>query len=72
MGLPITGYMKGLDTPVIMAKNELSFIKFVIKPLWECMATFSHGGANVAVENVNTNLQKWEEYLKKHEAEANN
>lgn len=64
MGLPPTSYMMDLDRPEIMAKQEISFIKVIQKPLWESVNRFLEGYMDKALENCEKNIQEWEKLLK--------
>ena len=65
MGLPPTPYMMDLDKPEIMAKQEISFIKFIQKPLWESVNRFLEGYMSPALEDVEKNIKEWEKLLLK-------
>lgn len=34
LGLPQTPYLKDLDKMDVLAKSEIGFIKFIVRPLW--------------------------------------
>lgn len=57
--------MLNLDKPAVMAKAEVQFIKFVIKPLWDAFYEFTGGAVKVATDNLENNLKKWEEMYDK-------
>ena len=69
LGIPITPYFKDLDKPHVMAKQEIAFVSFMIKPLWETFTLFFGEGMKIAVENIDKNLKEWnvllEDALKK-------
>ena len=69
LGIPITPYFKDLDKPHVMAKQEIAFVSFMIKPLWETFTLFFGEGMKIAVENIDKNLEEWnvllEDALKK-------
>lgn len=41
--IPITAFYKGLDEYVQVAKNEIGFINFFIKPFWLEVQKFGNG-----------------------------
>eukprot|EP00330_Aristerostoma_sp_ATCC50986_P006784 CAMPEP_0114597902 /NCGR_PEP_ID=MMETSP0125-20121206/20268_1 /TAXON_ID=485358 ORGANISM="Aristerostoma sp., Strain ATCC 50986" /NCGR_SAMPLE_ID=MMETSP0125 /ASSEMBLY_ACC=CAM_ASM_000245 /LENGTH=62 /DNA_ID=CAMNT_0001803089 /DNA_START=146 /DNA_END=334 /DNA_ORIENTATION=+ len=43
-----------------MAKQEISFISFVIKPLWETYNQFSKGACEEQINNIKKNIEEWE------------
>lgn len=57
--------MLNLDKPSVMAKAEVQFIKFIIKPLWDTFNEFTGGALKIASDNLQDNLNKWEELYKK-------
>jgi len=59
LGIPITPYFKDLDKPHVMAKQEIAFVSFMIKPLWETFNQFSGEGMKIAVDNIDKNLKEW-------------
>ena len=42
-----------------MAKQEIAFISFMIKPLWENFDKFFGGSMRKAVDNIENNIQEW-------------
>ena len=56
--------MMNLDDPKVMAKNEIGFMKFVIKPLWEAVNAYTNKAMKIASEHVDLNIQDWEKKLK--------
>jgi hypothetical protein len=58
--------MKGLDKLENIAKQEIGFIKAIIKPIWEVMNNFMEGSLQICVDSVNNNSIEWE---KVYEAE---
>lgn len=59
--------MLNLEDPKIMAKNEIGFMKFVIKPLWETINDYTNGSMKIANIQVEKNIQDWERRLKEAE-----
>jgi len=60
-----------LDKPHVMAKQEIAFISFMIKPLWENFNSFFSGAMKKAVTNIESNIAQWkillEDALKEEE-----
>lgn len=46
-----------------MAKQEIAFISFMIKPLWENCNKFFGDSLKMAVDNIETNIQGWKKVL---------
>jgi len=42
-----------------MAKQEIAFISFMIKPLWENFNLFFSGAMKKAVTNIEGNIAQW-------------
>lgn len=59
LGLPQTPFYKGLDNPKNMAKNEIGFLKVIVKPLWEIIFKFS-GEFEQLIKNLNETIQTYE------------
>lgn len=70
----MTPYFKDLDKPHVMAKQEIAFISFMIKPLWENFNLFFSGAMKKAVTNIEENISQWkillEEALLEEEEKA--
>eukprot|EP00331_Platyophrya_macrostoma_P030302 CAMPEP_0176443124 /NCGR_PEP_ID=MMETSP0127-20121128/22232_1 /TAXON_ID=938130 /ORGANISM="Platyophrya macrostoma, Strain WH" /LENGTH=556 /DNA_ID=CAMNT_0017828285 /DNA_START=20 /DNA_END=1690 /DNA_ORIENTATION=- len=64
LGLPLTKHMMNLQDPKIMAKNEIGFMKFVIKPLWETINEYTNMSMRLASVQVEDNIRGWEKKLK--------
>lgn len=62
--------MLNLDKPDVMAKNEIQFMKFVIKPMWVKCNELLKDGMKIASDNIEKNIQKWEEKSNKIVNEA--
>lgn len=43
----------------VMAKQEIAFISFMIKPVWELFDDFCAGSMKVATNNIEKNLKEW-------------
>jgi GAF domain-containing protein len=57
LGLPPTEIMKDLDKPSVYYANEFGFLKFVIKPLWDCMNLWLSPRINIMIENLEENIE---------------
>jgi len=68
LGLPLTKHMMNLEDPKVMAKNEIGFMKFVIKPLWETINEYTNGSMRIATVQVEENIRAWEKKLKEAES----
>jgi len=53
--------LKDLDKNDVLAKSEIGFIKFIVKPLWETLNKFLGYDLNLAVANFSKNLDMWEQ-----------
>ena len=66
--LPITEFMKDLDRPKVYYANEVGFLSFVVKPLWECVNIFFAPHIDLLIErlqvNIDTMKTKLEEWKK--------
>jgi len=65
LGIPVTPYFKDLDKRHIMAKQEIAFISFMVKPLWELFNEFCLKSMDVATNNIDKNLKEWNLILEK-------
>jgi len=48
-----------------MAKQEIAFISFMVKPLWELFNEFCLKSMDVATNNIDKNLKEWNVILEK-------
>lgn len=55
--------MKGLDNMRNIAKQEIGFIKFIIRPLWGEVNNFMENALQECVDNVDENKSRWEALL---------
>ena len=62
-GLPITSFLVGLDNMKIRAKNETSFIEFIVMPLWKSLNEFFDGKLEELITNCENNKQYWKGML---------
>lgn len=70
LGIPVTPYFKDLDQRHIMAKQEIAFISFMVKPLWELFNDFCGGAMQVTTKNIEDNLREWNVIYEKALKEA--
>ena len=63
LGLPITPYMRDLDKPMVLAKAEIGFIKFVQKPIWSVINGFFDNNLDFIMHNIEENIRLWEKIL---------
>ena len=62
-GLPVTSYMLGLENLQTMARQEINFIKAIIKPLWVSVNDFLDKEIPESVQNCEDNIANWEKIL---------
>ena len=69
--MPLTPYYKNLDIIKYRAKNEISFLSRIVRPIWEVIDLFL--GKNTEIKKLIKNLQsseeKWKNILLKEENE---
>lgn len=70
LGLPVTNFMSGLDRQAVFLKNEISFYSMIVRPLWDCLNLWLAPGMNVALTNVNANIERLKEMEAKVEEEG--
>lgn len=63
LGLPITEFMKDLDKPRVYYNNEIGFLNFVVKPLWECMGMILSPYTNMLIDKLNDNIETMKKKL---------
>lgn len=68
-GLPPTEFMKDLDRPTTYYKNEIGFLVYVVKPLWDCANIWLKPSLDKCFENIYSNIQTMKQLLEKHEEE---
>jgi hypothetical protein len=61
--MPITPYIQNLTTMANIAKNELSFIKVIIRPLWEQAIMVFGSPLQLTVDNIDKNVKEWEKFM---------
>jgi GAF domain-containing protein len=63
LGLPVTTFLDGLEDQKTYFKNEISFVSFVVKPIWECICTWLHPSLDGLMNNLQTNVKMYQENL---------
>mgnify|MGYP000991654420 CR=1 FL=1 len=58
--MPVAPYMLNLDKPAVLAKSEINFVKFIVKPLWDTLNEFVSDAMKIASDNITDNMQHWE------------
>ncbi|OMJ86552.1 hypothetical protein SteCoe_11904 [Stentor coeruleus] len=66
LGLTPTEIMKDLDKPEVYYASEFGFLKFVIKPLWDCINLWLNPHINQYIENLNENIEKYRKLKEMH------
>ena len=66
LGLPPTEIMKDLDKPEVYYANEFGFLKFAIKPLWDCLNLWLSPNINQYIENLEENISKFQKLKEQH------
>lgn len=56
----MTPFMQNLDKIQIMAKQEIGFIKVIVKPLWVLVNNFLDNYLDDASKNCDDNIKEWE------------
>lgn len=74
LGIPQTAYLKDLDRMDILAKSEIGFIKFIVRPLWINLNQFLQDDLKQCTDNLEENIKSWEkiyeEYVPKENVSA--
>jgi hypothetical protein len=70
LGLPVSEFMMGLDDPKIYYKNEMGFNKFVVRPLWVCFERWLNPHVTFMREQIDSNIERFQEELDKAIAEV--
>lgn len=55
--------MKGLDNLANIAKQEIGFIKVIIRPLWNEVNNFMENSLKECVELIDDNQKQWEKIM---------
>ncbi|CAD8127538.1 unnamed protein product [Paramecium sonneborni] len=59
-GYPQQPFMKDLDKLHVMSKNEMGFIKVIVRPLYYQMNLFGKGAFQICVNNLDETIFEWE------------
>lgn len=62
-GLPVTPFYVGLEDLKTRAKNETSFIEFIVMPLWKSLNELFDGNLDDLVGNCESNKKYWQDML---------
>lgn len=57
LDLPITTFFKDLDKPVVYYSNEIGFLGYIVKPLWECLQMFLSPDIDKLLRNLDENIE---------------
>lgn len=53
-------FMMNLDNPLVLAKNEMGFLKFMVQPLYKSIVdTFSNESVKKMYDRVNDNINEY-------------
>ena len=55
--------MLGLDKLDIMSKQEIDFIKFIVRPLWTVYNQYCTEAMSEAISNIEINIKEWEKII---------
>ena len=61
--LPTTEFMKDLDIPKVYYANEIGFLNYVVRPLWECADNLLKPNISFLVENLYANVEEMKKKL---------
>ena len=64
--------MVGLDKLDVMSKQEIDFIKFIVRPLWTIYNQYCAETMNEAISNIETNIKHWEKIIKDEKEKIEN
>ena len=70
LGLPATEMMKDLHKPEVYYANEAGFLKFIVKPLWDCMDLWLNPHIEAYIQNLEENIKRFEENKLEAQKEA--
>ncbi|OMJ71591.1 hypothetical protein SteCoe_30158 [Stentor coeruleus] len=62
-GLPITEFMKDLQNPKVYYANEIGFLNYVVRPLWDCANNLLKPHIYLLVENLERNIEEMKKKL---------
>lgn len=55
--IPVTSFFKDLDKPFVYYSNEIGFLGYIVKPLWDCLQIFLSPDVDKLVENLGENIE---------------
>ncbi len=55
--------MQGLNNMANISKQEINFIKVIVRPLWVEVNNFMENSLKECIDNVSDNQIKWEKVL---------
>ncbi|CAD8208983.1 unnamed protein product [Paramecium pentaurelia] len=64
-GYPQQPFMKDLDKLHVMSKNEMGFIKVIVRPLYYQMNVFGKGAFQICVNNLDETILEWDKLYQK-------
>ncbi|CAD8199220.1 unnamed protein product [Paramecium octaurelia] len=64
-GYPQQPFMKDLDKLHVMSKNEMGFIKVIVRPLYHQMNVFGKGAFQICVNNLDETILEWDKLYQK-------
>ncbi|CAK86012.1 unnamed protein product (macronuclear) [Paramecium tetraurelia] len=67
VGIAQTPYLRNLDDEVQYAKNEIGFLKVIVKPIYESLNQFSDGAMSLQLANINLSIKKYSEIVDSHQ-----
>ncbi|CAD8084720.1 unnamed protein product [Paramecium primaurelia] len=67
VGIAQTPYLRNLDNEVQYAKNEIGFLKVIVKPIYESLNQFSDGAMSLQLANINLSIKKYQEIVDQHQ-----
>ncbi|CAD8079707.1 unnamed protein product [Paramecium sonneborni] len=62
-GYPQLPYMKDLDQLPIMAKSEIGFFTFIVRPLWTVMSKFLEDRLKDNIDNLDNTIIEWQKLM---------
>ncbi|CAD8181295.1 unnamed protein product [Paramecium octaurelia] len=69
VGIAQTPYLRNLDNEIQYAKNEIGFLKVIVKPIYESLNQFSDGAMSLQLANINLSIKKYSEIVDSHQQE---
>ncbi|CAD8167696.1 unnamed protein product [Paramecium pentaurelia] len=67
VGIAQTPYLRNLDDEVQYSKNEIGFLKVIVKPIYESLNQFSDGAMSLQLANINLSIKKYSEIVDSHQ-----